>query len=126
MQMPLVRVCRRMPILNGDLATKELRERGLTAPIVGVTGDALAEDLTSFVASGVNEVRLRPLGVPARGPALTHASLRNQVLTKPVFRAQLQTLLQRYLPAFQDRGAAFIGARSSPNAHAVADLRGDR
>jgi CheY-like chemotaxis protein len=54
-----------MPILTGDLATKQLREAGLRVPIVGVTGDAHAEDLQTFLASGANEVTCRPPSPPA-------------------------------------------------------------
>jgi CheY-like chemotaxis protein len=47
---------RRMPIMNGDVATAELRQLGVTVPIIGLTGDAHRDDMTSFKAMGVNEV----------------------------------------------------------------------
>jgi CheY-like chemotaxis protein len=58
-----------MPILTGDLATKQLREAGLRIPIVGVTGDAHADDLQTFLASGANEVTSVPPPSPCRRSA---------------------------------------------------------
>lgn len=42
--------------MNGDDATIALRNRGITVPIVGVTGDAHRDDLEAFKLKGVNEV----------------------------------------------------------------------
>jgi CheY-like chemotaxis protein len=42
--------------MDGMTATRLLRERGITVPIVGVTGNALDEDIRSFVEAGANEI----------------------------------------------------------------------
>ena len=49
--------------MDGETATRELRARGCTAPIVGLTGDTHTEDIDSFLQAGVTEVgrRLRLL-----------------------------------------------------------------
>ena len=63
--------------MTGDEATRELRARGCTVPIVGVTGDAHDTDLDGFVRAGLNEVvRCELEGDDER--------LCAQVLTKPV------------------------------------------
>ena len=42
--------------MNGDEATRLLRAAGCTTPIVGITGDAQADDFQVFVESGVTQV----------------------------------------------------------------------
>ena len=49
-----------MPVMFGDMSTRLLRSRGFTAPILGVTGDSLPEDVEAFKAAGATEVRLDP------------------------------------------------------------------
>jgi CheY-like chemotaxis protein len=108
---------RRMPIMNGDVATAALRARGLTMPIVGITGDAHKDDLALFAARGADEV---PVSMCWRSSALrgrdacacatlcmhAHASVVHvclssvyilQVITKPVSRAAVNALLDKYL-----------------------------
>ena len=46
-----------MPVMDGATATRRLREKGLTIPIIGVTGNALEEDINTFIQAGANEVR---------------------------------------------------------------------
>jgi hypothetical protein len=53
--------------MNGDDATAELRARGVTVPIIGLTGDAHRDDLDSFLSKGANEVG------PARIAKQSHA-----------------------------------------------------
>ncbi len=65
-----------MPNQNGDDATAALRALGMSVPVIGLTGDAHPDDIESFLAKGATEV-----------------------LTKPVPRAVLQTVLARYLSA---------------------------
>lgn len=50
-----------MPVLKGRDAVKEMRRLGFTNPVLGVTGNALQEDIEDFVANGVNVVVLKPL-----------------------------------------------------------------
>jgi CheY-like chemotaxis protein len=65
---------RRMPVMEGDEATRELRARGYTRPIFGVTGDALPVDVCTFRDAGATDV-----------------------LVKPVTRASLALVLREYL-----------------------------
>jgi len=64
-----------MPIMNGVVATQILRRNGITIPIVAVTGNALAEDVSAFMLAGADSV-----------------------LTKPVNALQLQQALARFCP----------------------------
>jgi len=64
-----------MPVMDGVTATQILRAGGLTLPVVGVTGNALDEDIRSFITGGANEIlvstaALRPLpSAPPLRPA---------------------------------------------------------
>lgn len=63
-----------MPVMDGMTATRLLRERGITVPIVGVTGNALDEDIRSFVEAGANEILVSAatdIGRVERGEACT-------------------------------------------------------
>jgi len=51
----------RMPGLNGLEATKALRERGVTTPIVALTADAFDEDRRACLAAGMNDFLAKPL-----------------------------------------------------------------
>ncbi len=69
-----------MPVMDGVTATRLLRAGGVdpvACPIVGVTGNALEEDLAVFRAAGANEI-----------------------LTKPARIATLQNAIARYCPPF--------------------------
>ncbi|KAJ1433368.1 CheY-like superfamily [Ochromonadaceae sp. CCMP2298] len=50
-----------MPRMNGPTATKTLRDMGCDLPIVGLTGNVLAEDLQFFMEHGLNFVLTKPL-----------------------------------------------------------------
>ncbi|KAJ1401114.1 hypothetical protein B484DRAFT_405826, partial [Ochromonadaceae sp. CCMP2298] len=50
-----------MPRMNGPTATKTLRDMGCNLPIVGVTGNVLADDLQFFVKHGLNYVLTKPV-----------------------------------------------------------------
>ncbi|KAJ1433776.1 hypothetical protein B484DRAFT_447076 [Ochromonadaceae sp. CCMP2298] len=52
-----------MPRMNGPTATKTLRDMGCDLPIVGVTGNVLAEDQQFFLDHGLNYVLRKPLSV---------------------------------------------------------------
>ena len=62
-----------MPVMDGLEASRRIRAGGFDVIIVGVTGNALAEDIREFCAAGANFV-----------------------LTKPVSVARLQEQLARY------------------------------
>jgi CheY-like chemotaxis protein len=48
-----------LSVMDGVTATRLLRSRGFTLPIIGVTGNALEEDLEAFRHSGADEVLVR-------------------------------------------------------------------
>ena len=52
-----------MPVLNGPDATRCLRSSGCKVPIIGVTGNALAEDKKLFSSAGVDEVLAKPVTI---------------------------------------------------------------
>lgn len=49
-----------MPVMDGHEATRKLRERGITIPIVAVTGNALEADKEVFLKCGANEFMAKP------------------------------------------------------------------
>ena len=77
-----------MPVMDGVTATQILRAGGLSLPVVGVTGNALEEDIQSFMAGGADEILVSSTAssdrdekaraataVPAGSPSLTSCSL---------------------------------------------------
>lgn len=50
-----------MPNMKGPVAASEFRKRGVTVPIVGVTGNVLKADRTTFIQHGANVVLTKPL-----------------------------------------------------------------
>jgi two-component system capsular synthesis sensor histidine kinase RcsC len=50
-----------MPNMNGPDATRAIRLLGYTGPIVGLTGNALAEDKVIFMKAGTTDVLIKPL-----------------------------------------------------------------
>ena len=54
-----------MPNMDGPTATSAIRALGYMGLIVGVTGNALPEDIQYFKNKGVNQVFLKPLDVQA-------------------------------------------------------------
>ena len=62
----------RMPGLNGLEATKALRERGVTTPIVALTADAFDEDRRACLAAGMNDFLAKPLTPTALRGVLTN------------------------------------------------------
>lgn len=69
-----------MPLMDGYTAAAKLRQLGVTARIVGITGDASAEDMAKFTKAGADAV----LPKPVRGAALVEqASLAIQPPVRP-------------------------------------------
>jgi CheY-like chemotaxis protein len=62
----------RMPGLNGIEATKALRDRGVTTPIVALTADAFDEDRRACLAAGMNDFLAKPLTPTALRGVLTN------------------------------------------------------
>jgi len=50
--------------MNGPDAARSLREEGIYTPIIGVTGNVLAEEQNHFLSSGANRVLRKPLSLP--------------------------------------------------------------
>lgn len=50
-----------MPNLDGPSATRELRQMGYDGVIIGITGNALPEDIQRFLESGAEEVLVKPI-----------------------------------------------------------------
>ena len=52
-----------MPNMDGPTATREIRALGYPGIIIGVTGNALAEDIELFMTCGANKVLAKPLQI---------------------------------------------------------------
>jgi CheY-like chemotaxis protein len=66
----LVLMDQRMPGLNGVDATRALRERGVTIPVVALTADAFDDDRRACLAAGMNDFLVKPLTPDALRAAL--------------------------------------------------------
>jgi CheY-like chemotaxis protein len=62
-----------MPRLSGPDATKELRERGFNGMIIGVTGNALPEDIEHFKSKGADAVLTKPIDTEELKRLLAHS-----------------------------------------------------
>ena len=60
-----------MPEVDGLTATATLRERGHTLPICGMTANAMQADLDACLASGMNEVLVKPVSLAQLTDALS-------------------------------------------------------
>ena len=52
-----------MPVMDGVDATLNIRKLGFKGQIIGVTGNALSEDVNTFLANGANIVLTKPLSI---------------------------------------------------------------
>ena len=53
-----------MPKLSGVKATKQIREMGLTVPIIAMTGNALMSERKGFLNAGANAWLIKPVEIP--------------------------------------------------------------
>lgn len=52
-----------MPVMDGIEATQEIRSRfGQNFMVIGLTGDAIGEDLQAFLSIGLDDVLGKPAG----------------------------------------------------------------
>lgn len=67
---------RSMPVMGGIECTRELRRRfGDSLLIIGLTGDALPEDLAEFRAAGLDDVFSKPMGARDVAAAIESSAL---------------------------------------------------
>ena len=50
-----------MPKMNGAMATQHLKRRGVSVPVVGLTGNALQPDIEEFLKAGVTACLTKPV-----------------------------------------------------------------
>jgi len=67
-----------MPRMSGVEATRILRERGSTVPILGVTGNSLEDDCKLFLEAGADVVFVKPIT-----PGVIAKSCEEWLLSKP-------------------------------------------
>ena len=65
-----------MPVMDGVTATRLMREGGIALPVVGVTGNALEEDIRSFMNGGATEILVSPVAPHTSASAAVINSLR--------------------------------------------------
>jgi CheY-like chemotaxis protein len=53
-------VLQEMPIMEGYETARRLREMGVTAPIIALTANAMAEQQDEFIAAGADAVLTKP------------------------------------------------------------------
>jgi len=70
-----------MPVMDGTKAARAIRELGYTGVIVGITGNALPEDMKTFMSHGANEVLTKPIDMAAFDNALLRCTRRIDAFT---------------------------------------------
>jgi CheY-like chemotaxis protein len=52
-----------MPVMNGIVAVRHIRDAGYTGRIFGVTGNGFQSDIDDFLMHGADEVLVKPVGM---------------------------------------------------------------
>jgi len=68
-----------MPIMTGPQAAVQLRSNGCNNPIVGLTGNSLAEDIADFEAAGADVVIIKPMRVQCLDRIVRYCDLQRTV-----------------------------------------------
>jgi CheY-like chemotaxis protein len=52
-----------MPVMDGHDATKKLREKGITSPIIALTANSMKNEQNKCIESGMNDFMLKPISL---------------------------------------------------------------
>lgn len=89
----------KMPIMDGIRATQELRQRGCTIPILGLTANADDETRIEAMAAGMHELLTKPISMAAlRRAARYRTSLTGTTPQTPLAMKQVDNPFAPNLP----------------------------
>lgn len=71
-----------MPVMNGTEAVLKLRDLGYNGIILGVTGNALPEDVQEFENKGADLVIVKPLDVTKFEDAIKQVKTKRKISQK--------------------------------------------
>lgn len=99
-----------MPVMDGVAATRALRERGYSAPVVALTANAFSEDRDRFMQVGCADFISKPLDLKQLSEVLTRY-LKPAILAHE-YETPLHSTLLRELPDFADIVDLFLNRLS--------------
>lgn len=97
-----------MPVLDGIAATRELRARGHTMPILAMTASAMVEDRERCLQAGMNDYIPKPLDVDLMAAALARTLNRNADELLEAMPAADRTARTGETPVTAERRAALL------------------
>jgi DNA-binding NarL/FixJ family response regulator len=83
--------CFSLTLQNGGDATAAIRESGFDRLIIGLTGNALNDDVSSFLHSGADCVLAKPLTAAQMESVLSHARMHG-FQSNPKVKYQMETV----------------------------------